>query len=142
MTGKNRKSNSRGDIIRATIGDHANQVAVGKHIVQKQISQVGEITEADLDVVRKLFSDFKEQVAKKAPPEKRAAALEHADELEKELIHKKPTSTTFGYVRNWFVQYAPAVLGGLTSIFVHPIVGKIVEAAGEMAATEFKTRFG
>jgi hypothetical protein len=142
MTEKNRRTAPQGDVIRATIGDNAHQVAVGKDIVQQQINQSGPVTEADLDQVKKLFADFKKQVAKEAPPDKREAALEHADELEKELTSKKPTATTFGYVRNWFFKYAPAVLGGLTSIVVHPIVGKIVEAAGEMAAKEFQSRFG
>lgn len=139
-----RKPNSEigGDVIRATIGDNANQVAVGKNIVQKQSGQGADITEADLDEVRKLFSAFKEQVVKNAPPDRREAALERVDELESELINKKPTSTTFGYVRNWIIKYAPGILGGLTSIVVHPIVGKIVEAAGEMAAGEFRKRFG
>ncbi len=139
-----RKQNSKigGDVIRATIGDNANQVAVGKNIVQKQAGQGIDITEADLDEVRKLFSDFKAQVVKNAPPDKRAAALERVDELESELIDKKPTLSTFEYVRNWFIKYAPGIVGGLTSIVVNPIIGKIVEAAGELAAGEFRKRLG
>lgn len=137
------RPNTGGDFIQANIGDNANQVAVGKNIVQKQLAgEAGEVTEADLDEIRKLFADFKQQVEQEAPPDKKAAALERAGELQDELTSKKPSLSTVEYVRNWFVKNAPGLLGGLTSLVVNPLVGKVVQAAGEMAADEFKRRFG
>jgi hypothetical protein len=132
-----------GDYIQATIGDNAHQVAVGKDIVQQQhIGGSVEITETDLEQVRQLFTELKQQIEQVAPPEKKSAAMERVSELENELASKKPTLTTFEYVRNWFGKNLPSLLGAVTSVLVNPIVGKVVEAAGEIAAGELKRHFG
>jgi hypothetical protein len=46
------------------------------------------------------------------------------------------------YVKRWFVKNLPGLAGAVTSIVVHPIVGKLVEAAGDALAAEFRRRFG
>ena len=46
------------------------------------------------------------------------------------------------YVRDWFARHLPKLAGTVGALVVHPIVGKIVEASGEVIALEFKRRFG
>jgi hypothetical protein len=143
MSVKNQKPPVGGDYIEAHIGDNANQVAVGKGIVQKQApGNEAEVTEADLEEIRKLFADLKQQIEAQAPPDKKAAALERAGELEEEVTSKKPSLTTMEYVRDWFAKNAPGLVGSITSVVINPIVGKVVQAAGEIAVSELKRRFG
>jgi hypothetical protein len=132
---------TRGDSIQATIGDNASQVAVGKNIHQQQVNGSGEITAADLQQVRTLFDDFKKQIELQAPPDKKAAALERVDELQQEVLSKKPELSTFDYVKQWFGKNLPGLLGGVTSLVVNPIVGKVVEASAGLAVNALKRRF-
>ena len=131
-----------GDVISATIGDNASQVAVGKDIHQQQVNAGGKVTEADLKQIEELFAAFKQQIEQQAPPDKKAAALERVDELHQEIASKKPDLTTFDYVKSWFGKNLPGLLGGITSLIVNPIVGKVVEAASGLAADALKRRFG
>ena len=131
-----------GDIIQATIGDNASQVAVGKNIRQQQVSGSGKITEADLKQLDTLFADLKRQIEEQAPSEKKAAALERVDELHQEITNGKPEPSTFAYVKSWFGKNLPTLLGSVTSVVVNPLVGKLVQAATGLAAAEIKRRFG
>ncbi len=131
-----------GDIIQATIGDNASQVAVGKNIHQQQNSSSTEVTQADLQQLRALFDDFKQQIEQQAPPDKKAAALERVEELHQEITSKKPELSTFDYVKNWFAKNLPGLLGGVTSLIINPLVGKVVEAASGVAADAIRRRFG
>jgi hypothetical protein len=131
-----------GDIIQATIGEHASQVAVGKDIHQQQVSGAAQITQADLDQVQALFDQLKQQIEKQAPPDKKDAALERVTELQQEIGAKKPDLSTMEYVKNWFGKNLPALLGGVTSLLINPILGKVVEAAGGLAADALRNHFG
>ncbi len=131
-----------GDIIQATIGDNASQVAVGKNIRQQQNSSSTEVTQADLQQLRALFDEFKQQVEQQAPPDKKAAALERVEELHQEITSPKPELSTFDYVKNWFGKNLPGLLGGVTSLIVNPLVGKVVEAASGVAADAIRRKFG
>ena len=46
------------------------------------------------------------------------------------------------YVRNWFVKNVPTMAGAVTSIVINPIVGRLVQAGGDVLASDFKRRFG
>ena len=50
--------------------------------------------------------------------------------------------TTMEYVKRWFVKNLPGLAEAVTGVVVHPIVGKLVEAAGDALAAEFRRRFG
>ena len=135
----------KGDVIKATIsGDVSGQVAVGKGITQTQIAGVAkpEVTEVDLAELQRALADLKAKVAAEAPPEKKDAALERLGELEETVTAEEPDLTTMEYVKNWFVKNLPGLAGAVTSVVVHPIVGKLVEAAGDTLAAEFRRRFG
>ena len=134
-----------GDDIRATIsGDASGQVAVGKNITQTQ--SIGEappaVTEAELEELRQLFVELKERVEAESPADKRDAALERVEELEESIVAEEPDLTTMEYVKRWFGKNLPGLAGAVTSIVVHPIVGKLVEVAGDALAAEFRRRFG
>lgn len=133
-----------GDVIHAEIsGSVSGQVGVGKGITQTQaIGQRPPVTEAELVELRKLFSDLKARIEVEATPEKKNAALERAQELEEAVTAKEPDLTTMEYVKRWFVKNLPAVAGAVTGIVINPIVGKVVEAAGEGVAAQFRKRFG
>lgn len=139
---KTTQPSAGGDIIQATIGDHASQVAVGKNIHQLQKSGAGEVTEADLQQLRGLFDDLKKQIEKEAPPDKKDAALERVDELQQEVTSKQPQPSTFEYIKNWFGKNIPGLLGSVTSLVVNPLVGKVVEAASSVAADAIRKQFG
>ena len=63
-------------------------------------------------------------------------------ELKEAVTAKKPDLTTMDYVKKWFVKKLPQVAGKVIGVLVNPIVGKVVEAGGEIAAAELKKRFG
>ena len=64
------------------------------------------------------------------------------DELEQAITERKPHLSTMEYVRNWFGKHIPGLAGAVVSVVVHPIVGKLVEAAGDLLAVDFRKRFG
>jgi hypothetical protein len=133
------------DSIRGTIsGDVSGQAAIGKNITQRQAvgASRAEVTEADHAELQEIFASLKAQIAAEAPPDKKAAALERVNELNEAITAKEPDLTTMDYVKRWFTKNIPALAGAVTSVVVHPIVGKIVEAAGEGLASEFRRRFG
>src|SRR6266508_3368657 len=107
------------------------QVAAGKHIRQTSVVGAGAqaLTDAEREELRAAFAAVEARVAAEAPPEQRDAALE-------------PDLSTMEYVRRWFGKHLPGLAGSVVGLVVHPIVGKLVEAAGETVAAEFRRRFG
>jgi len=143
MTKKNNSPEAvGGDSIQITIGDHVRDVAAGKGIHQVIGEQVRvQVTKADLAAVRELFAELKRQIEAQAPPEKKDPAMERVEELEEAVTAGKPDLTTMEYVKNWFGKHLPQLAGVVVSVLVNPIVGKVVEATGELAAEELKRRF-
>lgn len=133
-----------GDSIQATIsGGVSGQVAVGKNIAQTQVTTARpEVTEADRAELRQLLADLRAQVAANAPPEAKDAALERVDELGEAIAAKEPDLTTMEYVTRWFGKHLPQMAGIVTGVVINPVVGKIVAAAGDLLAAQFKERFG
>jgi hypothetical protein len=135
-------------------GDVSGRVAVGREITQAdeisgQVVAVGEeitqtvgVARADLSELRQMLADLKAQVEAEAPAEKKDAALERVEELEEAVTAEEPDLTTMEYVKRWFVKHLPGLAGAVTSVIIHPIVGKLVEAAGDALAAEFRRRFG
>ena len=135
-----------GDHISATIGDVSGgaQVGVGKNISQTQIHGAGAaaLTEAEQATLRQLFADLKSQVEREAPPEKKGGALERVEELQEAVTAEKPDEGTIQYVKKWFLKHLPSVAGSVVSLVVHPIVGKLVEAGGDAAASAIRRHYG
>jgi hypothetical protein len=138
------KEQKSDDDIRADISNVSDsQVAVGKGIIQTQTTSPdrSEVTEAELDELQWMLADLKRQVEAEAPPGKNDAALDRVEELEEAITAKEPDLTTMEYVKNWFGKYLPTLAGAVTSVVVHPIVGKLVEASGDALAADFHRRF-
>jgi hypothetical protein len=137
-----------GDSIHATIsGPVSGQVAVGAHNTQVQTLKPAraEETEAELAELRRLLgelcADLRVRVRAEAPPEKKDAAEERVKELKEAVTAPEPDLTTMAYVKQWFVRNVPTLAGSVTSVVIHSIVGKLVGAAGEVLAAEFRRRF-
>lgn len=124
-------------------GDVSGQVAIGHSIHQTQSNMNAslQVTPADFETLRRLFEDVKAQINQTVPPDQQEKALEKVTELETAITNEKPDLTTMEYVRNWFGKNVPQLAGTVAGLVVHPIVGKLVEAAGEALAHEFKRRF-
>jgi hypothetical protein len=124
-------------------GDVSGQLAAGQNIQQLNVTHEPQtaVTDADLAEVRRLVGELKQKVAAEAPPEQRDAALERVDELQDAVVAEEPDVTTMDYVRRWFTKNLPKLAGAVTGLIVHPLVGRVVEAAGDLAASEFRRRF-
>lgn len=127
-------------------GGISGQMAVG-HSIQQTYTNTNnapqpEISAADLQVLRQMVANLKQQVTTAAPPEQQQAALERLNELEEAVTTSKPDLSTMEYVKRWFSKNLPALSGAVTSVVIHPVVGKVVEAAGELVAADFRRRFG
>jgi DNA-binding FadR family transcriptional regulator len=138
-----------GDDIRVTIGgsvQEGGQFAAGRDISQSYVRTHTEgatpVTEADLAELRSAVESVKAQIVAEVQPDQQAAALERIDELEEAVVAAEPDLTTLQYVRKWFGKHLPKLAGSITGLIVHPVVGKIVEAAGDLAARQFREYFG
>lgn len=126
-----------GDAVSADVsvtGAVSGQVAIGKQIEQRQAlgdAAVAAVTEAEREQVRLAFAQLREQVAAGAPPEQRAAAVERVGELEAAVFAEEPDLTTVQYVTRWFRKNLPSLAGAVTGLVVHPLVGRLVQVAGD-----------
>lgn len=140
-----RKRKQSGDHISANIsGPVQGQVGVGKGIGQSQSvgSMSAEVTAAEMAELRQVFDDLKAAVAAEAPAESKGAALERVDELEEAVTAEEPDLTTAQYVKRWFSRNLPGLAGSIAGVLVHPVVGKLVQAAGEAASAELRQLAG
>ena len=121
-------------------GPVQGQVAIGKGIDQHQSagSMSIELTDAELAELRQAFGDLRSQVEAQAPPEARDAALERIGELEEAVSSGDPDVTTMGYVKKWFAKNVPTLVGAVVGVLVNPIVGKIVQSAGDAAVADLQ----
>jgi hypothetical protein len=131
-----------GDITgsQVVIGD-SNVMIQGNEnkVVQNKITG---ISQAELRKLRNQFTSLKGQINAIAPANKKAAALQKADKLQEAVLSKKPNPAAMAKIRDWFVKNLPSVAGAVTAVVVDPIVGKLVAAAGDAVAGEFRHHFG
>jgi hypothetical protein len=137
-----------GDNIRVSIGGsvtEGGQVGIGRNISQNYVRSGTEgpsaVTESDLAELRQAIEGVKAQIVAEAPLEQQAAALERVDELEEAVLADQPDLTTLQYIGKWFGKNLPKLAGTVTGLIVHPVVGKIVEAAGDLVAEQFRALF-
>ena len=138
----NKKNRSPKGIHVSVGGDVSGQLAAGENITQMSTKTAGEVTRAELDELNQLLAHLRSKVEVEAHPDKKDVALERVGELEGAIAEEKPDLTTMEYVKNWFVKNLPGLAGTVTSVVVHPIVGKLVEAGGDALVEEFRRRFG
>lgn len=122
-------------------GNISGQVAVGHDIQQSLTEARHSVMPQDLEALKQALSQLRNLVEMESPNDKKDAALERMDELEQAVTEEQPDLPTMEYVRNWFIKNIPNLAGVVTSIVVHPVVGKLVEAAGDALSAEFRRRF-
>jgi hypothetical protein len=136
--------NTTQDRIKANIsGTNYGMVIIGNSNTQVHNQQV--ITapsEEDRASLNQLLAGLRQRVAQEVPTEKQAPALERVGELEEALSVSEPDLSTMEYVKKWFERHLPDLAGAVTGIIMNPIVGKLVGAAGDILALEFRRRFG
>jgi hypothetical protein len=144
-----RLDDGSGDDITVSIGGSVHeggQVAAGRSISQNYVrthtERAAAVTEADLAELRGAVESVKARILAEAPTDQQAAALERVAELEEAVVAEEPDLTTLQYVRKWFMKNLPTMAGSITGLIIHPVVGKIVEAAGDLAARQFREYFG
>jgi hypothetical protein len=125
-------------------GNVGGQLAAGDNntMIQNRSRTAGAASPQDLAELHALVQSLKGHIAAEAAPDKAASALERVDELEEAVTAEKPEVSTVGYVLAWFRKNLPSLAGSVVGLLVNPILGKVVEAAGEMAAGEFRRQVG
>ena len=89
-----------------------------------------------------LFEELRELVRNESPPELQEKALFEVRALQEAVEQEEPNLSTMQSVLNWFKRNIPRLAGAVTSVILHPIVGQVVEEAGEIAAEQFRALFG
>jgi hypothetical protein len=110
-------------------------------IINTKTGAATTLSPEDIRALTVTMTTLRDQIAAQIPAAQRAAALQEVDKLQ-DAILPQPKISRMAEVRDWFLKNAPAVLGALTAVFTNPIIGKIVEAGGEMAAGAFRKQFG
>jgi hypothetical protein len=131
-----------GDHFETHIGSVSGPVHTGKGDIIIQRWQARGVAVEEIEALRRLFADLRARVAAEAPPELAQEAQTQVDALEQEATAEKPDVDRMQRVREWFLKHLPRVAGTVTSVLVNPILGKVVEAAGDLAAEELRQRFG
>jgi hypothetical protein len=110
---------------------------VGKNIAQTQrVGARADLSDDEQAELARLFADLRSQVAAQAPPDQQQAAVERAQELEEALTADEPDLTTVQYVKSWFLKKLPSLVGLVTGVLVNPLVGKLVQCAGDSAVEQ------
>jgi hypothetical protein len=134
---------SGGDSITGTITNSQGQQQIGKNNQQTTVTyQIGSRpTAEEMKELADLFASLKSKVAAEAPPEVRDEAVRQTEVLEQATQVDKPDVPAIVAAKNWFLRHAPGLLGAVTTVVINPIVGKIVNAAGEAVAKEYEKWF-
>jgi hypothetical protein len=101
------------------------------------VTQKVGLTPQETAELRTVFSDLRTTVAEQAQPEQRDQALAQAEELERAVVAEQPDPGRIRKVLRWFKDNAPQLAGTVVSVVVNPLVGKVVEGAGEVIADQF-----
>ena len=104
------------------------------------LSRVG--TAGELQDLGERFQALDREIQKEVPSELQPEAKARAEQLKAEAAREKPDPSVLSQVKGWFVENLPSLLGTVTGILTHPIVGKLVEAAGEYTLGQFRARLG
>jgi hypothetical protein len=121
------------------------QVAIGEQIEQTVVQAPAELTDDERTEIEQLLAELKRQLGELDLPErKKHVAQDLVEELETELTRTDapPNANTLQYAGDWLLRNIPALAGTLSGLFVHPVVGKVVEAAGDLATGWIRMRFG
>ena len=137
---------TQGNVTIATgnIGADA-QVAFGVNSEQRQTQIRSSLSVTERAEVTRLLADLQDRlVALEIPERKKLAGQKHIKQLEGELT-KTTASPDPGIIKKageWLLKNIPALAGTLASLFLNPVIGKVVGAAGDIAVGWVKQQFG
>jgi hypothetical protein len=100
------------------------------------------ISEADRAEVHERIATLREAVRAVAPPDQREQAAKLVDELEDAIVAEPPKVSRMAFIRDWFSAHVPKLAGAVSELILSPLVRRIVAAAGDLAAAEFRNAFG
>ena len=123
-------------------GNTTGQIAIGNDITQSQTEGYSSVTPEEMSELLQILKDLRAKVKAMVEPEKKVSALAQVQKLEQTVITKRLDLSKMEKVKNWFGKNVPALAGAVTSVIVHPIVGKLVEAGGDLLVKEFQEKFG
>jgi hypothetical protein len=112
-----------------------SQIVMGDY---NTVSQRVGLTPQETAELRDVFSGMRTTVAQEAPQERRDEALAQAEELERAVVTEQPDPGRIRKVLRWFRDNAPQLAGAVVSVVINPLVGKVVEGAGEAIAEQFR----
>jgi hypothetical protein len=126
----------RGGKFNVSFGDVTqSQIVMGDY---NTVSQRVGLTPEETAELRAAFSDMRTTVARDAQPEQREEALAKAHELERAVVAEQPDPGRIRTVLRCFRDNAPQLAGAVVSVVINPLVGKVVEGAGEAIANQFR----
>lgn len=112
-----------------------SQVVLGDY---NTVSQRVGLTPEETAELQSVFSALRKSVSEQAQPEQRDEALARAADLEHAVVTEQPDPGRTRNVLRWFRDNAPQLVGAVLSVVVNPLVGKVVEGAGQAIADEFR----
>jgi hypothetical protein len=139
------KRTGSGDDIRVNIQGGVGQGAqfiAGSGNTQTNTTTAAGASQAELEEVKKMLAQLMEDVRASSPPDKKEEAVGQVKELEDAITSPEPDIDRMSGVKSWFKRNIPKLAGSVVGVIVNPIVGKVVEAAGEGLAGEIQRRFG
>jgi len=126
------------------IVDHGAVATFGSQNVHVETRLATDLSAAQVSEVQRLIEQLREQLAQAEIPEtKKIVGQEYIQQLGDELVKTadRPDPSIIKVAGEWLLKNVPTLAGTLTSVFLNPIVGKVVAAAGDIAAEWVKARF-
>lgn len=111
-----------------------SQVVIGDY---NEVSQRIGLSPEETSELRAVFDDLRSAVAE-APPDQREKALAEANEVEAAIVTNQPQPQRVRQALAWFRDNAPQLAGAVAGVLINPLVGKVVEGAGEAIANQFR----
>ena len=144
FVGRDDKSRNRDTII-TTIGDNANNVAVGKNINQANVTgALPTSAPEDRTAIEQKFVQIQQQLAK-LDATLAISARTTIQFLEEELLkiapNEDPDGGTITRMGDWLLRSAPDLTPTLGELFALPAVVKVVGKAGDPTVAWVKKRF-
>lgn len=122
----------------------ADQLALGQSIQQVKLDNPtqGRLSDAEWMQLQQAFEVLKLQIEQQVMASQQPIAKKRVEELKAAIAQSEPDLDRIAALRHWFAKHLPTLTGAVTSVIVNPIVGKLVEAAGDLLANDFRDRFG
>jgi hypothetical protein len=128
-------SESGGDVVQVTIGDHATKVAAGKNVTQAIQCALGPTRQDDAEQVRIAIKKFRRKFSKLEDTLTEVQMHVGRDKIEllaRELSQKEgePSGDLIREAGNWLLDNIPEIAEDLLELFMPSSVGRIIAKAG------------